>query len=114
MMQTIVAREYALSGLHDHLATLVSGRHFQGVYSLRESPTVADIRGELCYGFWIEDLTGRLQCTIPVWKTAWKDDGSFKSQRLLIRAYAVGDGSFLVGRISSMEPVNVVWDHQKS
>jgi hypothetical protein len=110
MMQTIVARKFALSGQHDHLATLASGLHFHGLYTLRQRPTVATVQGELCYSLWVEDLTGRLQCTIPVWKTAWQEDGNFKSQHLLIKAYAVGDGSRLVGRINSMEPVHVVWD----
>ena len=109
-MQAIVARDYAMSGQHDHLATLASGLHFQGIYTIRERPTVSEVEGELCYCFWIEDLTGRLVCTIPTWKTTWQESGTFKLQRLLLTGYAVGEGSRLVGRIKSMEPVEVVWD----
>lgn len=108
-MLSVNAKNFALSRQHDHLATLRSGLHFRGIYVVREKPILAVARGEECYSFWIEDLTGRMSCTIPIYKTAWHDTPDFRSQRLFVEAYAEGEGAHLVGRIKSMEPVTMVW-----
>ncbi|AET95201.1 hypothetical protein BSFA1_84590 (plasmid) [Burkholderia sp. SFA1] len=107
--QRVNARDFAASGQHDHIATLQSGLHFHGIYVLREKPEIATVGGEQCFSFWIADLTGRMRCTIPTYKLAWHDSPEFQSQRLLIEAYAEGEGAYLVGRVKRMDPVEMDW-----
>lgn len=41
------ADEYAESGRHHHIATLLAGRNFEGVYLISEPPKSALIEGRL-------------------------------------------------------------------
>lgn len=108
-MMSFNAREYLSSRQQSWLVYLVSGLHFRGIYTLSARPTVTVARGEECYEFWVWDLTGRIRCTIPAYRTMWTDMPTFRPQRLWIEGYAEGEGSSLVGRVKAMEPVQMIW-----
>ncbi|WP_231115662.1 hypothetical protein, partial [Pseudomonas monteilii] len=59
------AETYAASGHHHHIATLLAGRSFEGVYLIAEPPETTCIDGEMGLIFIASDLTGRIKLILP-------------------------------------------------
>lgn len=65
------AETYAASGHHHHIATLLAGRSFEGVYLIAEPPETTCIDGEMGLIFIASDLTGSIKCLVDPVRAGW-------------------------------------------
>jgi hypothetical protein len=100
---------YAASGLHHHIATLIPGVCFRGLYLITSPPTILTRGNEDFYSFIVSDLTGQIPCLIPLHSVRWQQSPEFQSQRVLIEGKTVLIEEDLIALVRDLEPVKVIW-----
>lgn len=105
------ADEYAESGRHHHIATLLGGRNFEGVYLISESPRTACIEGVTWLSFMACDLTGSISCLVDPARAGWVEGVRFASIRVYLKGQVVHfqDQAHAHARISELHQVQMQW-----
>lgn len=103
------ADEYAESGRHHHIATLLAGRNFEGVYLISEAPKTALIEGEIWLSFIASDLTGTISCIVEPARAGWVEGDCFTSIRVLLKGKVVHFQDQLHARISELHQLKMQW-----
>ncbi|PYD14424.1 hypothetical protein DND47_16170 [Pseudomonas syringae pv. syringae] len=103
------ADEYAESGRHHHIATLLAGRNFEGVYLISEPPKTACVEGEIWLSFIASDLTGSICCIVDPARAGWVEGDSFTSIRVLLKGQVVQFQDQLHARITVLHQLKMQW-----
>ncbi|BFO07154.1 hypothetical protein ALQ08_200228 [Pseudomonas syringae pv. delphinii] len=103
------ADEYAKTGRHHHIATLIAGRTFEGVYLVAEPPKTACIEGDTWLSFTASDLTGSIDCIVDPAKAGWVEGDRFSSFRVLLRGQVTHFQGQRQARISELHQVIMQW-----
>ncbi|MCT8191154.1 hypothetical protein MX621_32355 (plasmid) [Pseudomonas aeruginosa] len=101
------ADEYAESGRHHHIATLLAGRNFEGVYLISEPPKTASIEGEAWLSFIASDLTGSISCIVDPARAGWVGSERFASIRVYLKGQVVHFQDQLHARISELHQLKM-------
>lgn len=103
------ADEYAESSRHHHIATLLAGRHFEGVYRISEPPKTECIEGVTWLSFIASDLTGNISCIVDPARAGWVEGERFSSIRVLLRGQVIHFQDQLHARISELHQLKMQW-----
>ncbi|AXQ51254.1 MULTISPECIES: hypothetical protein [Pseudomonas] len=103
------AETYAASGHHHHIATLLAGRSFEGVYLIAEPPETTCIDGEMGLIFIASDLTGSIKCLVDPVRAGWVQGEHFASIRVLLKGQVILIEDQLCARISELHQLKIQW-----